>query len=142
LLPPYVLITSQVTVYQESAAEASEKVESFKSVRVGLARSNQEAGMVMGMRDDVLLSDYISLFESLQGPGVQITNVGLNKNKEGMAPATITGVATDRRNLASFRDRLLAEEEVVSVDLPISNLAQDKDIRFTVTVEIDNEKDV
>tara|TARA_B100000508_G_scaffold106241_1_gene84364 strand:- start:2831 stop:3373 length:543 start_codon:yes stop_codon:yes gene_type:complete len=139
LLPPYVLISSQVSVYQESAAAASEKVENFKSVTVGLSRSNQEASMVMNMRHDTLLSDYIKLFENLEGSAIEITNITLNKNDSGIGPVSIIGVADDRQNLAAFRDRLLAEEQVEKVDLPISNLAQDRDIRFTITVDINND---
>lgn len=142
LLPPYVLINSQVSVYQASAAAASEKVENFRNVTVELARANQEASMIVGMREDVLLSEYIKLFESLEGADIQITNIGLDKGAAGLAPATLTGVATDRQNLASFRDRLLAQDQIESVDLPISNLAQDRDIRFTITVAFVNESDV
>ena len=57
-------------------------------------------------------------------------------------PVNITGTATDRQSLASFRDRMLAHPLISEVNLPISNLATDKDIQFSITVTMTNQTDV
>lgn len=142
LLPAYVLISSQVEVYATSAAEASEKVASYENVSVSLVQASQEARSVMNEVEVVRFSEYVDLFGSLEGETVQISEMSLSRSDDGFAPVSLSGIAEDRQALASFRDRLLAEEIVESVDLPISNLAQDRDIPFTLQVEIITEESV
>lgn len=138
LYPAYVLIGSQVSANEVSADEASEKVASFENVSTSLERASLQARAIVNQLSTPVFSEYIKLFESLQGTGIQLKKIELSREDAGVAPVTLVGVANNRQSLASFRDRLLAEEEVVSVDLPISNLASDKDIQFTITVTLNN----
>lgn len=140
LYPAYVLISSQVSVYEASAREASQKVASYENVSVSLVRSSQQARSIMDELSIPVFSENITLFEGLQGTGIQLSKLGLSRNDDGIAPVFLVGVADDRQSLASFRDRLLAEEQVTAVDLPIANLARDKDIQFTITVTLKNSK--
>lgn len=96
----------------------------------------------MDERDSSLFSDYIELFESLQTVDISISQIKLGRNGVDISPVTITGVASDRQALASFRDRLLQQEMVESVDLPISSLLSDKDSNFSITVVIVNKTNV
>lgn len=142
LWPTYVLIDGQVSVYEISAAEASEKVADYKNVSKQLVQASQQAKIVMDERDSSLFSDYIELFESLQTVDISISQIKLGRNGVDISPVTITGVASDRQALASFRDRLLQQEMVESVDLPISSLLSDKDSNFSITVVIVNKTNV
>ena len=138
LYPAYVLIGSQVAVYETSAKEASQKVASYENVSMSLVQASVQAKAIMDELSIPVFSDYIELFEGLQGTGIQINKIGLSRVDNGIAPVLLVGIADNRQSLASFRDRLLAEEQVVSVDLPISNLARDKDIQFSITVTLKN----
>lgn len=53
----------------------------------------------------------------------------------GIAKINVTGVASTRDALLSYKGRLERSEIFSSVELPISNLARDRDIEFTITVE-------
>lgn len=59
-----------------------------------------------------------------------------SKNKDS-AVLAIGGIANTRDALVSFVDRLEASGLFKKVDLPISNLAKDKDIDFTVELTVD-----
>jgi hypothetical protein len=139
LLPAYVLIDSQVQSYADSAAAASQKVANYESVSVSLVEASQQAKMIVDEESLPLFSSYINKFELLQGEGISISVINLIRTETGMAPITIGGVARDRQALASFRDRLLADEAVDAVELPISNLARDKEIAFSITVTLANQ---
>jgi hypothetical protein len=133
-VPAYVLINSQVAVYQESARTASEKVATFEDVSKNLTISSQQAGkLVTGFRQS-LISDKVSTLRTLEKPGVLISEIVVDRVDEAYSPIHVTGTAENRQALAAFRDRLLAQPEVASVDLPISNLAKDRDIQFTLSV--------
>lgn len=136
LLPAYVLIGSQVNVYATSVEEASEKVANYETVSTALVRSSQEARVLLDAREERQFSEYIALFRALQEDTIVLSEVRLSKSASGFAPATLSGVATDRQALASFRDRVLALPEVATVDFPISNLTQGSNIDFSLTVSL------
>ena len=138
LLPAYVLIDSQVTVYEASAAEASLKVASYENVSTSLVQASQQAKIINDAALLPVFSEYIDLFSSLENKDVQITDISFSNTEVGIAPMVMSGMASDRHSLALFRDRLLADDRIVSVDLPISNLASDKDIKFNITVNVNN----
>lgn len=142
LLPAYVLISTQVEIYSASAAEASQKVATFENVSVALVQASQEARMVMSETEVVQFSEYIDLFARLEGETIQVSEISLARSVAGIGSVRMSGIAVDRQSLASFRDRLLAEAAVASVDLPISNLAQDRSIPFSIVVEINEESSI
>lgn len=138
LWPPYVLVTTQVDVYAESADQASAKIATYENVSTDLIKASQQARIIVDSSKSFTMSKYIYLFESLQNPGIKMSEIKLLRTGTGIAPIALFGTASDRQMLADFRDRLLAEEEVSTVDLPISNLAKDKDINFSIIVEMSN----
>ena len=137
-LPAYVLISSQVDAYTESTDSASEKIASYENVTTGLIRASQEARTVIAGTNITPISEYVALIDTVQGSGINITKVSLSRADEGIAPIQVSGVATDRQSLAAFRDRLLREATFSAVDLPIANLAKDRDIPFSITITVDN----
>ncbi len=139
VFPAYVNVHSQVAVYEDSAAQASAKVADYKTASVGLVRSSQQASTIINESRIPTFSKYFNLFESLQGSQISVSQVSVSRSMDGLEPIRIVGQAADRQSLASYRDRLLAQEVVTEVDLPISNLAQDRNIQFTLTLVMDNE---
>jgi hypothetical protein len=142
LLPTYVLIGSQVDVFADSAAAASEKVNDFEQVSKTLIQSSRQAKMALDKAALPRISDYVSLFKNLEGSEITINQISVRRGEEGIQPVQINGVAVSREALGSFRDRLEAEPIVKSVEFPLSNLAQDRDIGFNLTIDIDNQVDI
>lgn len=134
LVPVYVLINLQVSTLNESAASASEKLATLNDVTGEFNLANQQARVLIDGSKRQPLSTYNELFRNLETSEVTISSIMINRTKEGVAPVALTGEAANRQALASFRDSLLALPEVASVDLPISNLAKDRDIQFNLTV--------
>lgn len=136
MIPAYVLITLQVSAFSESAASASQKLATLKDVSKELEQASEGARVLIDGMRFVKVSDYEALFRDLENDDVRLTQIGIDRTKDGLAPARLAGQAASRQALASFRDALLAQPEVASVDLPISNLAKDKDIQFSLTVTL------
>jgi hypothetical protein len=142
LIPAYVLIETQSSVYETSAAEVSQKIADYNLASTALIRSSQQARYVLDERDVISISSLISLIESLQDADIQLTDIAINRTDKAISPIKLGGVASNRQALASFRDVLLEQTSVKDVDLPISNLARDKDIPFSITVTIANEQTI
>lgn len=67
--------------------------------------------------------------------GISISSFRFKEGTEG-GEIEIEGQAEDRDALLAFRRALEGEPNVLSVKLPISNLAQTNDINFSLTIEL------
>lgn len=141
LLPTYVLINSRVSTYEASAAAASQKVADYQNASQSLIRASQQAKLIVDEKEVPQFSKYIWLLKELQGEGIQFTMMSIQRAEGGtdINSISVGGVASSRETLASLRDRLKADERIESVDLPISNLARDKDIVFNMTIVPSNQ---
>ena len=75
-----------------------------------------------------------NILTSLTNNEVTIDSFEFGRDDKGLSPINISGKAATRQSLADFRKRLIEHEAIASAFLPISNLTQDKDITFNVTV--------
>lgn len=142
LFPAYILASSQVAVYEQSAALATQKVADYGSASAALIQASQQAHEIVQLSEVTPMSSYVDLFTSMQGTDIRIDRLNLTQVGFQIQPVQITGSASDRQSLASFRDRMLAHPLITEVNLPISNLATDKNIQFTITVTMINQTDV
>jgi hypothetical protein len=140
-LPAYVLINLQVRAYDSVASLAEEEVADYSAVSKELNIASRQAVLVINDSNKHLLHQYVDLLESLRGDGLVINQISLQRTKVGVEPLTISGTASNRSTLAAFRDRLLTDANITEVDLPISNLAKDKDIQFSMTITMNNQAD-
>ena len=136
LFPVYIFTKTQVAVHAESASAAEESVVDYETVSAELKQANIQAQLVIEDARKTRASDYVSLFNSLEGQGVVITELNFSKNKTIVEPIRLTGIATDREALAAFRERLLAPPAIATVNLPISSLAKESDITFNMTISM------
>lgn len=134
LVPVYVLINLQVSTLSESAAQASEQLANLKDVTGEFNLANEQARVLIDGSKRQPLSMHSALFRELETNEVTLSSITIVRAKEGIAPVALGGQAANRQALANFRDSLLTLPQVASVDLPIANLAKDRDIEFNLTV--------
>ena len=134
MIPTYVLINLQVSSFSDSAATASQKIATMQDVSKDLTVANNQAKALIDSFKFSSLSDSAKQFTQLENSDLTLSQISIGRTKEGVGPVMLSGEASNRQALADFRDRLLASPQVDGVDLPISNLAKDKDIQFTLTV--------
>ena len=137
-LPVYVLVTSQVSVYESSAKEAMAKVAEYDFSASALAEANVQAQKLIELRQMKPFSDLIYDFTSLQGNDIAINNFDFKRTGMKLNSVQLTGKAKDRKALADFRDAMMTLPEVKDVYLPIANLAKDKDINFSISVTLND----
>ncbi len=133
-LPVYVLVISQVESYAQSATEAEQRVADYDLSAGSLIRANVAAQKIFELRDIEYFSDVVTQIESVQGSNIIIEGMSFGRKDKALAPVRVTGEAADRQALAGFRDRLIKQENIAEVDLPISNLAKDKDLEFSLSI--------
>lgn len=134
ILPTYVFVSGQVDVYANSASEAAQRVSEYDLSAGALIKANTMAQKIFELRATQNFSKVIEQLSGLEGGGVQIESYNFSRNEKNLNPVMVTGVATTRLALSDFRDRLLKEDNITDVVLPISNLTKDKDIEFSISV--------
>lgn len=136
LLPVYVLLQVQTATHEDYALTHLEQSEKYEKISQSLQATGYYAKTIVDEEKLNILSGYIDLFKSLQAENLQINQIAFTRSELDLSPVTIQGLAQNRQALADFRDRLLTSALVDNVDLPISNLESDKDIIFSITVDL------
>ena len=130
VLPVYVLVNSQIDVYASSADEASSKIVEFDASAAIIAAVNSKAQKLFTLKQTKQFSEIISVIESNHGEEISIEGMEFKRQGSNINTLRLDGYAIDRKSLANFRDELMSLPNVKEVNLPIANLAKDKDIRF------------
>lgn len=140
LVPSFVLLNLQVKAYSDSAETADEKNANFEAVAKELEQASKTAAALGEYFSYTPMTAYIELLRGFESSAVSITQVGLERTGTEIGLVTLTGIAEDRQALAAFRNRMLEHELIETVDLPISNLAKDRQIPFELTITMVKEK--
>ena len=74
---------------------------------------------------------------SKKTPSIKIGAVYYTSNSATTGTLTVSGVSSTREALVSFADKIKEVEYLKKVDLPISNLAKDKNIEFSINMNIE-----
>lgn len=142
LLPPYVLVSSQERAYEASAAIARGEVLEADEAETALTAANEQSRRVITAAEQPRLLTVFAIIESLAPPAVELRQLRFNRTETGeIAPVSVSGVAATRQALAGFRDALESHERIARVDLPISNLASDRDLTFSITIHLRSDAD-
>lgn len=140
LLPPYVLVSSQESVYADSAAAARGEVAAADEAEAALQAANSQSQRVISAQQQPRFLPVLSRIEAMTPPAVALREFRFRRSESGgVAPVSVTGVAATRQALADFRDTLEADPGIERVDLPISNLANDRDLTFSITIHLRTE---
>lgn len=140
LLPVYVRINSQIDTFETAANEALERVSQHDLSSDTLVKTGARARLLLELRNEMKFSAIITLLQEMETSQVHIESIDLSRVDSEIGPIQLTGKALTRQSLANFRTALLARPEIDSVLLPISNLAQDKNISFSISVTMKNSK--
>lgn len=139
-LPVYTLINAQVSAYTESASAAAARVAEYDVSSAALVDANNMAQKMTALRNLKNFTNLVSVIEGEAGEGVKVSGFSFARETDTLSPILVTGEAKTRQDLANFRDSLLKQPEIAEAVLPISNLAKDRDIDFTLSIKLKEEK--
>ncbi|MCA9361572.1 hypothetical protein KC845_03380 [Candidatus Kaiserbacteria bacterium] len=141
LLPAYVLISGQSDVYATAYNDAENQVEEFKEIEKKITESNQVAKELQALEVAVPISEYIEVVKNSANTGILITsfNTNIGDAKSGDS-ISIAGEADNRQVLSEYKNSLEETGYFVRVELPLSSLASETDIKFTMQLVITESK--
>jgi hypothetical protein len=81
-----------------------------------------------------VINDYLDEILSAQPQGLKIKTINYRKVSANGAELTLAGNSSTRERLVLFVEELKNNERFSKVELPISNLAKDRDVDFNLTI--------
>ena len=132
-VPVYVLIRSQLDAFLQEYTQANLESKSFQDSEQSVARANEIAKLLAADEGQKLLQ-IVEILDGLTTNAVVITDFSVAVEKKKLKPIVIRGVAPTRLSLTTFRDAIESHEMFETAELPLSNLAKDSDIEFTITI--------
>lgn len=134
-IPLYVLVDAQAQVYLDTIAGASIDTEALNDAKNELNEANQIATKLMPKTEIVPFSTYTDALLQQRSDVIDISGISLARNVDSEpAEITVRGWAATRQDLAQFKTTVEAHELFSEVGLPLSNLAQDENIIFSVKI--------
>jgi hypothetical protein len=138
LAPSYILSKAQG---KQAITEMNELKKN--SATSGADKAEQEALAVKsfidalkGHEDPLALSELIEAIVAYRGRTITIASLDAMKDSPNTAVVHISGLSPTRDSLITFKKNLESDPRFTKVDLPVSDLAKSKNIRFTITARI------
>jgi len=134
LLPSFFLSRAKEDVIHNQAkvTERSIAVREQEARATVLVEAKQKLEIFFVRAEHMMVSEIFDAIVMVKSRGVQINGLFFHERGVEESEIVIEGISSTREALLSFK-RSLEQESIFSlVDLPISNLASDKDIEFTI----------
>lgn len=136
--PSFVLVQTQLSAYQSELESATEAVAEQQALTASVRAANQRAEQVYQVGMVTPLNRYIERVQALQSADVTIRQISLEREATTVSSVTIVGTAATRNSLTAFSTALNNDALFSDADIPLSNLAANENIAFTLTVAVTN----
>lgn len=137
MVPLWVSIEIQGTAIANDYEVAVAGTESYTGLEDDITRANTIATELDRVSGYEPLLPYLTEVEARANPAISIASVSIARDaRQQVQSMVVTGEAGTRASLAEYRDSLEASPSFTSAELPISNLAKDRDVPFSISVTI------
>jgi len=130
LLPTYVLVSGQLRV-TDAAAAVEENA--YQMAAEELAYAEEIAARLATARDPIPASAILTHIEAAVAPEIALRSLMVAPNGTG-SQIQVVGTAVDRASLQAFTGRLKADPFFENASVPVSDLARENNLSFTLTL--------
>ena len=136
-LPSYVLIRSQLSAYESSYNEAAASDASYQGLESEVRMANAQAQRLLANETEYSFTSILDELDLLTTEAIEVEEITMTRSETlELKEFTIEGTAATRIDLVAYRDAIEAHNFFTSAELPISNLAKDRDVPFNITVTV------
>lgn len=133
-IPVHQLLEAQKDSYQEAYANATEQTGEFKTAEESIKNTNAVASLLVKKDEQIAFSAVLKTIDSLVQDGITIENYSFTRKGEGLGPIAVSGRADGRTSLTNYKNAIESNQLFKAATIPLSDLAKDKDIPFTITI--------
>jgi len=139
LVPSLVLIRTQLSAYGGEYQNANELNGVYDVLEQDVRTANTVAMKLVSANKGESFTTLLAEVQEIAKNKVTLQTVSFRRVGEKVETVNVAGVSVSRSALVTFRDALEGHELFESVELPLSNLAKDKDVPFSIVIVISNE---
>lgn len=141
LIPTYVYINTQVRTIEHQNIEGDKVSEDFKAAEAEVKFANTISIQLSKDETSPSISNLIAEVIRIAPPGIFFKNFELNVKKDVKSDGMqVQGMASSRASLLTLKQAIEESALFESAILPISDLARDVDLPFSITVVLPNQK--
>jgi len=130
--PVHLLIQSQLQTHGSLFDDANEQNTSYEKIEAEIVKANDNATLLIGIRAVDSIVPYIEQIESLSNEKITLNTFSVTRKGTKVSAVSLTGVAVDRASLVEFSRAIENSDTYSEASIPLSNLAKDSDIPFTI----------
>jgi Tfp pilus assembly protein PilN len=138
LFPSYLLSSGKIKETQQEITTIKNSLTLQESGNLSgvLKKTNIKLQTLGFVLSDMNASDLFEKVFDKRDVNIRITSIMYQKpSGKGAGSITFNGVAHDRESLSTFVDNLKKEPSFTQVDLPVANLAKDRNADFTIKIQ-------
>lgn len=134
LTPTLILIGSLAKAGELDLSEVKQDLSVNEDIAKAIKDNNEIIRQVNSDQERVRFSELIYLIDDLAGTDVKLTQFSFRETDGDIDEINLIGFADTRSSLSNFKEVLDKHEAFSNIKLPISNLAKDRDITFSMQV--------
>ena len=140
LFPSYIVSVTEETyaVRQANSIKGSATSKTSITLNHQIAGINVLAGSILAAQDTSFFSNIVENVVKHKISGISITNFEIvripNASSTSAVTMVIRGDAATREAFSVFEKSIESDTSVAKVDFPVSNFAQSKNIKFSLTI--------
>jgi len=132
--PTLLLVNSLENTHAINLSEIKQDQSENEEIAEVVKDYNQVIRQVNQNQDRVRFSELVYLLDDLAGDEINLTQFNFKETNGKIDNISLIGFADTRSSLSDFREVLDKHEVFSDIKLPISNLAKDRDITFSMQV--------
>jgi len=133
-IPSFVLVRTQLEALELEVLKGSGTEQDFKDSENLVRAANSLAGQLGSSGALVSLNEIVLTIQEAAGSDVVLSGQSVKRGESGIEYINIRGTAKSREALAGFKTALERSALFDTALIPISDLAREVDLPFTITV--------
>lgn len=134
LIPMYVLVRAEINEMSYEAVREQGTAEMLKNADATIAITNSVLSQLATKERTFLVSVAIDEIQKLAPEGVTFESFYVDGARDSVEKILVQGASPTREKLAQLKTSLEASEMFQTVEVPISDLARDVNLSFTITI--------
>ncbi len=136
LIPTYVLVGAQIEAFEFETAQEVGDAEALKNAEKEVRTMKNVLTQMKTTVTSTPMSKVIAEIQANAPKTIIFKNFSINTTKGVVTTVQVQGVSPTREALAQLKDALIASPIFEKAEVPISDLARETDLPFTLTVTL------
>lgn len=135
LFPSYISLSSEKSLYEVESKNLKKQIELKDKEGLATTLAKIQSNLSLAKPNETAIYRAIGAILNQTNTNISITSIGYTRGGAGaQSSLNLQGVAKNRESLIGFSNNLKKELIFSSVNLPVSNLAKQTDVKFNLTL--------